>query len=237
MANTIKKGAIAILKIILFFILIIIILVILIPLKIEIKYLSYDESKKSTINKIIDKNRNENYLIIYIFSIIPLPKIKLQVKKNIKRLEKNGTLKNIINTIFSLFMELIGMQKINEALLSRKEAKKINNSIYIKKLDMLLGINLYNTVVNCYIIAGINALFSILLALKKDMIDYKNVRYDTYISNAIYNFKIYCILKFNLANTIFVIIKVLIRLRKVERKNGKRSTSNRGLDDDCYDIS
>ena len=121
--------------------------------------------------------------------------------------------------------------------MSRKEAKKINNSIYIQKLDMSLGVNFYDVVVNCYTIAFINTLFSILLALKKDMVNYKEVRYDTYISNVIYNFKIYSILKFNLANTIFVIIKVLIRLRKVERKNGKRGTSNRRFNDDCYDIS
>lgn len=161
----------------------------------------------------------------------------MKVKKNIKKLEQKGIIKNVINTLFSLLMELIGMQKINEALLSKKEAKKINNSIYIKKINFSLGFNLHDVIINSYLIALINSIIAILISTKKDMIDYNNLKYDTYISSVIYNFKIYCILKFNLANTIFVIIKVLIRLRKVEIKNGKRGTSNRRFNDDCYDIT
>lgn len=214
-----------------------IILVILIPLKIEIKYFTKDESKVNVVEKAILREKRDNYARIYLMSFLPLPKIKLQVKKNAKWLEEQGVIKNLINTIFSLTMEIIGMEKVNSALLSKKDLNTLINSIYFKKLNFSLGYNLQSVIYNAYFMAMINSFIAIVISRKDKMFSLKDVSYNTYISNQIYNFKIYSILKFKLANTIGIFIKVFIKLRKVAKEYGKGKTSYRRFNDDGYDVT
>lgn len=223
---------------ILLFIILLIALIVLIPLKIEINYKTEDNSKKDKIKKEVDKKLRKNYLKVYILNFIPLPKFKLEVNKNSKLLENKGVIKNIINTIFSLSMEYIGMQKSTEALINKKDSDNIKNSIYFKELRLSFGYNFYNVLVNTYLIAFLNALLAMYVSKNDKMFNLKRFKYDTYISNnQIYNFKFFGIVKFKLANTISIFIKVFIKLRKVARINGKGNTSNRRLNDDCYDFS
>ncbi len=221
-------------------IILLLLLIVLIPLKLEIMYETIDEAKKPIIDKIVEKKIRNNYLKIYIFGFLPLPKIKLKVKKNVKFLEMKNLVRDIINTIFSLTMEFIGYEKTSKALLSKKDLNKINNSMFFKQINLNFGFNLQNIILNVYLIAIVNSLLSIFIGKNSERIDLTGVKYDTYISSQIYNLKIFSILKFNLANTIFVFIKVFIKLkkyRKVASLNGKRGTSNRRFNDDSYDVA
>lgn len=227
-----KAILISVLSIILF-----ILFAILIPIKIKLEYKTEDESKRNLIDKITSKKVRNNYIRIYLFYFIPMPKIKLEVKKNMKLLYKKSVLKNILNTCYSLAMEFIGIQKINNALLSKKQLKRFNSSIYFEELCIKLGYNFQEVILNAYIMALLNSVFNIILSKNSKMFNLNKIKYDTYISSVIYNFEVYGIVKFNLANTIDIIIKAFIRFRKVEKLDGKRNSSNRRFNDDSYDFT
>lgn len=229
-----------ILKVILISVLSIILFILfafLIPIKIKLEYKTEDESKQDLIDKITSKKIRDNYIRVYLFYFIPMPKIKLEVKKNIKLLQKKGVLKSILNTCYSLAMEFIGAQKINSALLSKKQLKRFNSSIYFKELYIKLGYNFQEVILNAYIMALLNSVFNIILSKNSKMFNLNKIKYDTYISSVIYNFEVYGIVKFNLANTIDIIIKAFIKIRKVEKLNGKRNSSHRRFNDDSYDFA
>ena len=222
----------------LFFLLFIVLLVILIPLKLEICYKTEDESKADELTKEINKKLRDNYLKIYILYFIPLPKIKLQVKKNSKLLENKNITKNIINTIFSLGMELIGMNKTTEALINKNDVNTIKESLYFESLNVDFGYNFFSVLTNAYVIAFLSSVISLYTAKNVKMFNLKKYKYNTYISNnQIYNLNFFSIVKFKLANTIDIFIKIFIKLRKVVKNNGKGNASNRRFNDDCYDIS
>lgn len=215
-----------------------ILLGVFIPAKLEIKYKTEDQSNKNSLQKEIDKKIRDNYLKIYLFGFIPIIKIKLEVKKNSKMLENKGVVKDIINTIFSLTMEYIGVKKVGSTIISKKDTDKILKSLYFEKLDLKFGFNFYNVILNAYLIAFFNTLICLLIASKQKYFNLNNIKYFTYISNKqIYNLDVFCISKLNFANTIFVIIKVFIKYRKVAKKYGKTKSSDRGFNDDSYDVA
>ena len=51
------------------------------------------------------------------------------------------------------------------------------------------------------------------------------------------NIKIDSIIHLQLANIIYIIIKIIFKLRKVEKKNVRYKTSNRKFNDDSYDFA
>ena len=65
----------------------------------------------------------------------------------------------------------------------------------------------------------------------------EDTRYKTYISGEVYNIKIDSIIDVKLANIIYIIFKIIYKLRKVEKKNVRDKTSNRKFNDDSYDFT
>ena len=64
----------------------------------------------------------------------------------------------------------------------------------------------------------------------------EKTNYNTYTSNEILNLQIDSIINLKLVNTIIIILKIIFKLRKVEKKNG-RTTSNRKFNDDSYEFT
>ncbi len=97
----------------------------------------------------------------------------------------------------------------------------------IKKLNLRLGINTGDVILNAYSIVLANTLIHLFLTYKYDRLKKENVFYETYLSNSLYKLEIDCIIQFRLVNTISIILKMLYHDRKVEKENGKNRTSNR----------
>ncbi len=97
----------------------------------------------------------------------------------------------------------------------------------IRKLNLRLGINTGDVILNAYSIVFINTLIHLFLTYKYDRLKKENVFYETYLSNSLYKLEIDCIIQFRLVNTISIILKMLYHDRKVEKENGKNRTSNR----------
>ncbi len=214
---------------------------IIIPIKIEINanlLPTVDKNKSNIKNENNKKNKDKckHYIKFIILGCIPIVKINLD--KNNKRNSKNKNNKNkIIETISKVFSYFIYSEKLNKVLFTRKDFKRLNNSIYFHKINLNLGINLKEQIINAYLITIINILISSYISANIDRFDLKETQYYTYISKEIYNLKIYCIISFKLVNTIDILIKAMYNYRKVEKKNVTRTTSNRKSYDDSNDIS
>ena len=143
----------------------------------------------------------------------------------------------VINAIFNALDKLVTSEKINKALLTPKDLRNILNSLYFKKVSLDLGINFLNTILNAYVITVINVIINMFINNNLNKFNLNDTRYKTYISGEVYNIKINSIIDIKLANIIYIIIKIIYKLRKVEKKNVRNKTSNRKFNDDCYDIT
>lgn len=218
------------------------ILLFVFPITIEIK-----DEILPTFNK-IKKYKSETvkekyYLKIKILGFILVYKKDLnknKKKNDDKKLYKNVSndpLEMVINSVFNALDKAVTGEKINKALLNSKDIKNFINSIYVKKLKLDLGINLINTILNAYISTLINVAINMFIANNINRFNLENTRYKTYISGEVYNIKIDSIIHLQLANIIYIIIKIIFKLRKVEKKNVRSKTSNRKFNDDSYDFA
>ncbi len=205
----------------------IILLVLLIPVRIKLKYAvntDFNKQKKE------EELKTLNYVEIYILYCIKIKKVKIGNTQNA------GRRKKVLGIIYKFLLDFLNFQKIDEVILRKDEIKKLGNSIFIEKLDLNLGINLKNILVNVYLISTLNALINMYFAKKVDKMNLDKVSYQTYISNKILNIDVDSIIRFNLVNTIIIILKIIMRVRKVVKEDGK-TTSNRKLNDDSYDFA
>lgn len=223
-------------------ILILFVILFVFPITIEIK-----DDIKPTFNK-IKKYKNESvkekhYVKIKILKFITVYKRDLDTNKNendSKKLYKNTTndpLEMVVNSIFNVLDKAVTSEKVNKALLNSKDFKNIINSMYIKKLHLDFGINLINSIVNAYISTFINVIINMVIASNINKFNLEDTRYKTYISGEVYNIKIDSIIDIKLANIIYIIFKIIYKLRKVEKKNVRNKTSNRKFNDDSYDFT
>lgn len=224
------------------FILILFVILFVFPITIEIK-----DDIKPTFNK-IKKYKNESikekhYVKIKILKFITVYKRDLDTNKNendSKKLYKNTTndpLEMVVNSIFNALDKAVTSEKVNKALLNSKDFKNIINSMYIKKLHLDFGINLINSIVNAYVSTLINVIINMVIASNINKFNLEDTRYKTYISGEVYNIKIDSIIDVKLANIIYIIFKIIYKLRKVEKKNVRNKTSNRKFNDDSYDFT
>lgn len=211
------------------FIIIILILFILIQIKVEINANLLPTVENNNISK------DNHYIKFIIFGFIPIFKINLDSKKRKRNKRKNKN--KTINTIAKIFSYFLYSEKLNKVLFTRKDFKRLNNSVFFHKLDVNLGLNLQNYILNAYIISIINAAFNIYMSANFNNFNLSKTKYYTYISKEIYNLDIYCIISIKLVNTIDIIFKAIYNYRKVVSKNGTRTTSNRKSYDDSNDIS
>lgn len=221
-------------------ILLLFIMLFVFPIKIEIKYEivpTFNKLKKYKSETVKEKH----YLKIKLLGFILVYKKDLNKKKNDdKKLYKNVSndpLEMVINLVFNALDKALIGEKINKALLNSKDIKNFINSIYVKKLKLDLGINLINTILNAYISTLINVAINMFIANNINRFNLENTRYKTYISGEVYNIKIDSIIHLQLANIIYIIIKIIFKLRKVEKKNVRSKTSNRKFNDDSYDFA
>lgn len=223
-------------------ILILFVILFVFPITIEIK-----DDIKPTFNK-IKKYKNESikekhYVKFKILKFITVYKRDLDKNKNendSKKLYKNTTndpLEMVVNSIFNALDKAVTSEKVNKALLNSKDFKNIINSIYVKKLHLDFGINLINSIVNAYISTFINVIINMVIASNINKFNLEDTRYKTYISGEVYNIKIDSIIDIKLANIIYIIFKIIYKLRKVEKKNVRNKTSNRKFNDDSYDFT
>lgn len=193
-----------------------------IPIRVKIDYAEKERKDLKILNKIE----------IYIFYFIKIKTIELKNKKEIEN--KKGSYK--VDAIFKLVSTYIEYSKKEKEIINTKDLKKIINSIYYEKINIDIGINLKDPIINAYLITAINILLNLFIIKKQNKMKIKNVSYATYISNNIFNLKLNCIIRFRVANTIITIIKIIVRLREVEKKYGEKS-SNRLANGNSYDIN
>lgn len=193
-----------------------------IPIRVKIDYVEKERKDLKVLNKIE----------IYIFYFLKIKTVKLKNKKEIEN--KKGSYK--IDAIYKLVSTYIEYSKKEKEIINTKDLKKLINSIYYEKLNIDVGINLKDPIINAYLITIINILLNLFIIKNQSKIKLKNLDYSTYISNNIFNLKLNCIIRFRVANTIITIIKVIVKLRKVEKKYGEKS-SNRLTYGNSYDIN
>ncbi|MDO4283354.1 MAG: hypothetical protein Q4D02_06905 [Clostridia bacterium] len=208
--------------IILFIILILVISIIVIPVRFKIQYRE-DEKKNLQV-----KNKIE----IYILYFIKIKTVKMKDKSNIDK-EDGEYRVNAIYKILNMYLKYLRQQ---EMIMTKEDLKKIFDSIYIEKMNLKFGINLSNPILNAYVIVLANTIINMFIMKNERKMKLKNIEYSTYVSENIFNLKLNCIIRFHLANTIITIIKMIIRIREVSKKNGKES-SNRFSNANSYDIN
>lgn len=223
-------------------ILLLFIMLFVFPIKIDIKHEivpTFNKLKKYKSETVKEKH----YLKIKLLGFILVYKKDLnknKKKNDDKKLYKNvfnDPLEIVINSVFNALDKAVTGEKINKALLNSKDIKNFINSIYVKKLKLDLGINLINTILNAYISTLINVAINMFIANNINRFNLENTKYKTYISGEVYNIKIDSIIHLQLANIIYIIIKIIFKLRKVEKKNVRSKTSNRKFNDDSYDFA
>lgn len=201
-------------------ILIVIGAVVCIPIKIKIDY-TEEEKKRLDI-----KNKIE----IYILGFIKIKTIHLNQEDKIK---KKGAYQ--VNATYQLLSNYLGFLKQEELYVEKSTLKKIFHSIFFEHLDISIGLNLQEPILNAYLMALINAVLNIFFAINASNINLKNTNYITYISNDFFHLQVKGIIKFRIVNNIITIIKIVKRIREVKKKNGE-TTSNRFTYANRYDV-
>lgn len=208
------------------FLVLTIVITILIPIKISINYEYY--SKDYDIN---DEDVKKE-IKIYILRCIRIKKISK--KKDEQKNENNKGNKLIYNlkSIINKYTQIKREEKIAE----KSDINKISNSIYVQKLDLNVGFNTKGVILNAYINSFLNSLINNFLSNNITKINLKNTRYNTYTTNNLLRIKIQSIVDIKLANNIIVIFKLIYKIMKGGKNNGKE-TSNRKSNVNSYDFS
>ena len=223
-------------------ILLLFIMLFVFPIKIDIKHEivpTFNKLKKYKSETVKEKH----YLKIKILGFILIFKKDLNKnkKKNddnkLYKIVSNDPLEMVINSVFNALDKAVTGEKIYKGLLNSKDIKTIINSIYVKKIYLDLGINLLQPILNAYISTLINVVINMYIAKNIKKFNLQNTKFKTYISGEVYNIKIDSIIHLQLANIIYIIIKIIFKLRKVEKKNVRYKTSNRKFNDDSYDFT
>ena len=160
---------------------------------------------------------------IYIFNIICIKKIKIKkyiVPKTEKIKEENDKF------IHRVLQNREGLTTLIE----------IVRKIKIENFKGIFNVNLYEPILNAYIIALLNSLIPIILSLTDTSLKNNNIKYETGISNDILDVKISGIISIPIVQNISSILKLLFIFLKGGTVNG-RKTSNRISNDYINDIN
>ncbi|MGN1013012.1 MAG: hypothetical protein ACI4ON_04190 [Clostridia bacterium] len=191
-------------------------------MKIKIKYI--EKSDSATVIE------NDNYIALYLFNIIKIKKIKIERKVHT---EDNNKDNRVVNTVFMIIKQILRSLQKEEIV---KIVTRILKSIKVKSLNMDLGINLQDSILNAYSIAIINSILPIFLAKHSKNIDLNNISYTTFISKKVINLKIDSIIYVSIVKNITSIIKIIFIILKGGIKNGNK-TSNRISNDNINDFN
>lgn len=208
-------------------IIVLLLLILIVPIRVRIKYTVKTKENTANNQENIDFG---NHIKIYILQWI---KVKTFHIKNKEKDMKD----NPIEVFLKLATNFLQYQKLDKALLKPKDLKTLNESLYFQKLDMELGFNTQNVIYNAYAIALANAIINMYICKNAEKFDLEQTSYHTYISSSIFQLKLDCIISFQLAHTIVILIKMILMYRKVVDKNGRTTTSDRKSNDDSHDIA
>ena len=171
-------------------------------MKIKLKYLEEEKSKSEI--------ENRNQIALYIFGI-KVKKIKLNRKIHGK---KNSN--KYVDTVYMIAKQILRANTKNKELL--QVANKIIQTIKIEKLDLNLGLNFQDPILNAYSVAIVNSVLPTILA--KQQIALNNLQYNTFIANKIIYIDAYVTIQFPIFRNILNIIKIIVIIIK-ENKNKK----------------
>lgn len=191
-------------------------------MKIRIKYMEKEETSNMM--------ESDNYISLYLFEIIKIKKIKIERK--IHTDNKTGNNKEV-NTFFMIAKQIIKLLQLEEI---NKIAKNILKTIKVNKLDLNLGINFSDPILNAYFIAIINSVLPIFLISNNRNINLDNIRYNTYISKKVVDLKVDSIISVSIVKNIISILKIVFLIVKGGIKNGNK-TSNRISNDNFNDFN
>ena len=191
-------------------------------MKIRIKYMEKEETSNMM--------ESDNYISLYLFEIIKIKKIKIERK--IHTDNKTGNNKEV-NTFFMIAKQIIKLLQLEEI---NKIAKNILKTIKVNKLDLNLGINFSDPILNAYSIAIINSVLPIFLISNNRNINLDNIRYNTYISKKVVDLKVDSIISVSIVKNIISILKIVFLIVKGGIKNGNK-TSNRISNDNFNDFN
>ncbi len=183
----------------------------------------------------VEKNDNannielNNHIALYLFGI-KIKKISLDKKIPNKAQKKDN---KVINTIFTIIRQILRSLERQDIV---NIIGDILKSIKVKRLDLKLGINLENILLNVYSIALINAILPIVLRLNNKNLDLKHIKYETYISQKVIDLHIDSIIHVSIVKNIVSIIKIIFLVMKGGIKNGNK-TSNRISNDNINDLN
>ena len=173
---------------------------------------------------------SDNYIALYLFEIIKIKKIKIERK--IHTDNKTGNNKEV-NTFFMIAKQIIKLLQLEEI---NKIAKNILKTIKVNKLDLNLGINFSDPILNAYFIAIINSVLPIFLISNNRNINLDKIRYNTYISKKVVDLKVDSIISVSIVKNIISILKIVFLIVKGGIKNGNK-TSNRISNDNFNDFN
>ena len=191
-------------------------------MKIRIKYMEKEETSNMM--------ESDNYISLYLFEIIKIKKIKIERK--IHTDNKTGNNKEV-NTFFMIAKQIIKLLQLEEI---NKIVKNILKTIKVNKLDLNLGINFSDPILNAYSIAIINSVLPIFLISNNRNINLDNIRYNTYISKKVVDLKVDSIISVSIVKNIISILKIVFLIVKGGIKNGNK-TSNRISNDNFNDFN
>lgn len=191
-------------------------------MKIRIKYMEKEETSNMM--------ESDNYIALYLFGIIKIKKIKIERK--IHTDNKTGNNK-VVNTFFMIAKQIIKSLQLEEIA---KIVKNILKTIKVNKLDLNLGINFSDPILNAYSIAIINSVLPIFLISNNRNINLDNIRYNTYISKKVIDLKVDSIISVSIVKNIISILKIVFLIVKGGIKNGNK-TSNRISNDNFNDFN
>lgn len=191
-------------------------------MKIRIKYMEKEETSNMM--------ESDNYIALYLFGIIKIKKIKIERK--IHTDNKTGNNK-VVNTFFMIAKQIIKSLQLEEI---NKIVKNILKTIKVNKLDLNLGINFSDPILNAYAIAIINSVLPIFLISNNRNINLDNIRYNTYISKKVIDLKVDSIISVSIVKNIISILKIVFLIVKGGIKNGNK-TSNRISNDNFNDFN
>lgn len=191
-------------------------------MKIRIKYMEKEETSNMM--------ESDNYIALYLFEIIKIKKIKIERK--IHTDNKTGNNKEV-NTFFMIAKQIIKSLQLEEI---NRIVKNILKTIKVNKLDLNLGINFSDPILNAYFIAIINSVLPIFLISNNRNINLDNIRYNTYISKKVVDLKVDSIISVSIVKNIISILKIVFLIVKGGIKNGNK-TSNRISNDNFNDFN
>lgn len=233
-----------------------------VPVRLYINYGIKTKIKKDS--KADVEQSGNDYILVKILYFIPIMKLSLNKKKkesskkdnnknsnrvqNKKKTKSKPKKKNyVLDSIYSLFMELVGYSKYKyikngDVSIGLKDIKKVLSKTSFDKFHIEIGFNLDSPIINSYANATINTLLCLYINKNIDKFDMRHLYYRVYISEEIYKLHFNGILRFKIADTIDVVFRTMYKMikakfkkRKVEGKNGR--ASNRKFDDDSNVIT